>query len=79
MSSSQTLWAQVNEQGHWVLPPELVNQYGLKPGARLRIDGETNSVCLARFAAAVRWSMQIKKTAWAMSSPRAVHVCGRKA
>ncbi|MBI5033812.1 MAG: hypothetical protein HZB51_25110 [Chloroflexi bacterium] len=48
MSSSQALWAQVNEQGHLVLPPEMVGQYGLKPGARLRLESETNSVRLHR-------------------------------
>ena len=48
MSASQTVWAQINEQGHLVLPPEIVQQYGLQPGARLRIDGETNSVRLHR-------------------------------
>jgi len=48
MSVSQTYWAQVNEQGHLVLPPEMVGQYGLQPGARLRLESETNSVRLHR-------------------------------
>jgi len=38
----------VHEQGRLVVPPELIEQYGLKPGARLRIDNESNSLRLHR-------------------------------
>jgi MoaA/NifB/PqqE/SkfB family radical SAM enzyme len=40
------LWAQVDEQGRLVLPPEIVYQFGMKPGARLRVDPDTNSLRL---------------------------------
>ncbi len=48
MSGAQTFWADVDDQGRLALPAELVAQYGLTPGARLRIDSETNSVRLHR-------------------------------
>ena len=48
MNSQQTYWAEVDEQGRITVPPELAAQYGLQPGARLRIDGETNTVRLHR-------------------------------
>ncbi len=48
MITSKAIWAQVDEQGRLVLPPETVNRYGLEPGARLRIDSETNSLRLHR-------------------------------
>jgi MoaA/NifB/PqqE/SkfB family radical SAM enzyme len=48
MNSNKTFWAEVDEQGRLVFPAELVSRYGLKPGARLRIDEETNSVRLHR-------------------------------
>ena len=44
----KTIWAQVDEQGRLVVPPELVDQFGLKPGARLRIDNESNGLRLHR-------------------------------
>ena len=38
----------INEDGHLVLPPELARQYGLIPGARIRIEGNTNRLTLLR-------------------------------
>lgn len=45
---TKTIWAEIDEQGRLVVPPELVEQFGLKPGARLRIDREMNSMRLHR-------------------------------
>lgn len=48
ISAKSTLWAEVDEQGRLVVPPEVTAQYGLKPGARLRLDTEGNHVRLHR-------------------------------
>ncbi len=48
VSAKSTLWAEVDEQGRLVVPPEVTAQYGLKPGARLRLDTEGNHVRLHR-------------------------------
>lgn len=46
--ANKTLWAEVDSEGRLIVPAELVNQYGLTPGARLRIEADTNSVRLHR-------------------------------
>jgi MoaA/NifB/PqqE/SkfB family radical SAM enzyme len=38
MESKPTLWVEVDEQGRLVVPPEVVEQYGLKPGAKMRVE-----------------------------------------
>ena len=43
-----THWAEVDENGRLILPPEIAQQYGIKPGAQLRLDADTNSVRLHR-------------------------------
>ncbi len=48
MYTPSTQWAEVNEDGQLVLPPEYVSQFGLEPGARLRIDKDGNSFRLHR-------------------------------
>lgn len=48
MNSKSTTWAEVDAQGRLVLPPEVTSRYGLKPGARVRIDEDTNVVRLHR-------------------------------
>ena len=48
MTVEKTLWAQVDEQGRLVLPAELADQVGLVPGARMRIEQDTNSIRLHR-------------------------------
>ncbi len=40
--------AEVDQEGRLVLPPELLSQYGLTPGARARIDPHTNGLRLRR-------------------------------
>jgi len=37
-----TAWAEVDEQGRLVLPPDVVESYGLKPGAKVRLDEGQN-------------------------------------
>src|SRR5574340_321417 len=46
--ADKSRWAEVDQQGRLVLPPELVSQYGLTPGARLRIEPDSNSLRLHR-------------------------------
>ena len=41
-------FAEVDEQGRLMLPPEIARQYGLVPGARLRVDHEMNGLRLHR-------------------------------
>lgn len=48
MSVDKTLWAQVDEEGRLVLPPQVADQVGLAPGARLRIERDANSIRLHR-------------------------------
>ncbi len=38
--------AQVDDAGRLILPPEVAARYGLRPGAQLRIDQETNGLRL---------------------------------
>ncbi len=46
MDAFHPLWAQVDQAGQLVLPPEIVSQFGLKPGARLRIEADAHSLRL---------------------------------
>ncbi len=48
ITSKPSLWAEVDEQGRLVLPPELAGTHGLVPGARVRLDREGNHVRLHR-------------------------------
>lgn len=48
MGIDQSLWAEVDEQGRLVIAPEVAERYGLKPGARVRLDEDSNSVRLHR-------------------------------
>ena len=50
MSSTKntTAWAEVDEQGRLILPPDIIANYGLKPGARVRLDEGENFVRLHR-------------------------------
>jgi MoaA/NifB/PqqE/SkfB family radical SAM enzyme len=38
MDTSNVLWAEVDEQGRLVVPPEVVELYGLAPGERARVE-----------------------------------------
>ena len=44
----QASFAEVDEQGRLILPPEIARQYGLAPGAKVRVDDENNVVRLHR-------------------------------
>jgi len=49
LSTKQTTaWAEVDEQGRLVLPPEVARQYGLNPGSKVRLDEGTNFVRMHR-------------------------------
>jgi MoaA/NifB/PqqE/SkfB family radical SAM enzyme len=48
MYTNPTQWAEVDENGHLVLPPELAHRYGFQPGARLRLDEGHNDIRLHR-------------------------------
>ena len=43
-----TAWAEVDESGRLILPPEVARQYGLNPGSRVRLDEGTNFVRMHR-------------------------------
>ena len=43
-----TAWAEVDEQGRLVIPPDLVAKYGLEPGAKVRLDEGQNFVRMHR-------------------------------
>jgi len=47
-TKSTTAWAEVDENGRLVLPPEVARQYGLLPGAKVRIDEGHNFVKMHR-------------------------------
>ena len=47
-SFMKTQWAEVDGNGRLILPPEFAQQFGLTPGARLRIEPETNAIRLHR-------------------------------
>lgn len=49
LSTKQTTaWAEVDEQGRLILPPEVARQYGLNPGSKVRLDEGTNFVRMHR-------------------------------
>jgi MoaA/NifB/PqqE/SkfB family radical SAM enzyme len=48
MGIDKSLWAEVDKQGRLVVAPEVAERYGLKPGARVRIDEDDNSIRLHR-------------------------------
>ena len=49
LSTKQTTaWAEVDEQGRLILPPEVAQQYGLLPGTKVRLDEGRNFVKMHR-------------------------------
>ena len=48
ISAKSTLWAEVDENGRLQLPQTIIDEYGLQPGARVRIDQSPNSFQLHR-------------------------------
>ena len=47
-TKSTTAWAEVDENGRLILPPEVAEQYGLHPGAKVRLDEGHNLVRVHR-------------------------------
>ena len=47
-TKSTTAWAEVDEQGRLILPPDVVERLGLKAGAKVRLDEDTNLVKMHR-------------------------------
>jgi MoaA/NifB/PqqE/SkfB family radical SAM enzyme len=47
-TKATTAWAEVDEQGRLVLPPEVAAQFGLQPGAKVRLDEGQNFIRLHR-------------------------------
>lgn len=43
-----TAWAEVDEQGRLILPPEVAQRYGLNPGSKVRLDEGQNFVRMHR-------------------------------
>ena len=43
-----TAWAEVDDQGRLILPPEVARQYGLNPGSKVRLDEGHNFVRMHR-------------------------------
>ena len=44
MYSKPTIWAEVDQEGRLIVPNEVAAGYGLRPGARLRLDLGENDV-----------------------------------
>jgi len=47
-TKSTTAWAEVDENGRLILPPEVAAQYGLRPGAKVRLDEGHNLIRMHR-------------------------------
>ena len=47
-TKSTTAWAEVDEQGRLIIPPEVASQYGLTPGSKVRLDEGHNIVRMHR-------------------------------
>ncbi len=48
ITAKKAIWAEVNDQGDLVIPRELAARFGLIPGARVRLEDDTNHVRLHR-------------------------------
>ena len=83
MHEKSVLWAEVDEAGRLVVPPEVTAKYGLAPGARVRIEPDKNnfkmhrpaksrtSVAPLRAGPAQRVSRETLEQAAAQDKPRA--------
>lgn len=47
-TKSTTAWAEVDENGRLILPPEVAQRYGLNPGSKVRLDEGNNFVRMHR-------------------------------
>ena len=48
ISAKSSTWAEVNAQGDLIIPRETAERFGLTPGARVRLESDTNHVRLHR-------------------------------
>ena len=48
ITSKPIHWAEVDEQGRLVVPPEIADRYGLRPGAKVRLEDGENHIRLHR-------------------------------
>jgi uncharacterized radical SAM superfamily Fe-S cluster-containing enzyme len=48
MESKPTLWIDVDEQGRLAMPPEVAEQYGLKPAAKMRVETDRHDFKMHR-------------------------------
>lgn len=48
MKKKNEFTVDIHEDGCLILPPELARRYGLKPGASIRVEGDTNRLTLRR-------------------------------
>ncbi|MBK7897257.1 MAG: radical SAM protein [Candidatus Promineifilaceae bacterium] len=48
MNTFEPLWANVDEDGHLDLPPDVMTQFGIEPGTRLRLEMTANGLKLHR-------------------------------
>src|SRR5512139_1243820 len=48
METGDSQWTTVNEKGELVIPAHIAEQYGLLPGAQVRLEANNNSVHLRR-------------------------------
>jgi len=48
ITTKPTIWAEVNAQGDLVIPRDMAERFGLTPGARVRLEDDTNHVRLHR-------------------------------
>jgi len=48
ITTKPTIWAEVNAHGDLVIPHEVAERFGLTPGARVRLEDDTNHVRLHR-------------------------------
>lgn len=48
MNSKPTLWGEIDAEGRLTLPPELVAQYGLRPGAKVRLESDGDRLKMHR-------------------------------
>jgi MoaA/NifB/PqqE/SkfB family radical SAM enzyme len=47
-TKATTAWAEIDDQGRLVLPPDVVSRYGLQPGTKVRLDEGNNFVRMHR-------------------------------
>jgi MoaA/NifB/PqqE/SkfB family radical SAM enzyme len=48
MNSRPTLWGEIDAEGRLIIPSELVEQYGLRPGAKVRLENDGDRVKMHR-------------------------------